>query len=104
MADTDEAPRKVLLEQAAALGLDVDGRWSVETLAEKVSLAQQNKARKEESDFAAAKKVPVRLLKNAFPLADKKVAKGEVVEVPVATAKMWLEAGVAVRADPLPGE
>ena len=101
--DTKEA-HKVLLEQAKALNLDVDGRWSTETLAEKVLEAQESEADRELAEFAAAKKTPVLLRKNAFPIAGQKAWAGQVVEVPIAMAKKWLAEGVAERADPLPGE
>lgn len=103
MADTKEA-HKVLLEQAKALGLDVDGRWSTETLAEKVLEAQEGREAREQREYTEAKKTPVRLLRNAFPVVGTKVLKGEIVEVPIALAKQWLREGVAERADPLPGE
>jgi hypothetical protein len=103
MADTEQA-EKVLLEQAAALDLDVDGRWSVETLAEKVREAQDAKAAAEKAAFAKSKKIPVRLRKNAFPVAGEKALKGSVVEVPVDLARRWIAEGVAERADPFPGE
>jgi hypothetical protein len=101
--DTKEA-HKVLLEQAKVLDLTVDKRWSTETLAEKVLEAQANAAEREQADFAAAKKTPVLLRKNAFPIAGQKAWAGQVVEVPIAMAKKWLAEGVAERADPLPGE
>lgn len=103
MSDTKEA-HKVLLEQAKALGIDVDGRWSTDTLAEKVLEAQEDQEDREQREYAAAKKTPVRLKRNAFPVVGVKAFKGEVVEVPIALAKQWLSEGVAERADPLPGE
>jgi hypothetical protein len=101
--DTKEA-HKVLLEQAHVLNLTVDKRWSTETLAEKVVEAQEAQADREQADFAAAKKTPVLLRKNAFPIAGQKAWAGQVIEVPIAMAKKWLAEGVAERADPLPGE
>lgn len=103
MADTKDA-KKVLLEQAAALELEVDGRWSVETLAEKVLEAQEAKEESEREAIRSAKKIPVLLKRNAFVTADEKHFKGEVVEVPVPMAKEWIRLGVAERADPLPEE
>jgi hypothetical protein len=103
MADTAEAER-VLLEQAAALELEVDGRWSVETLADKVLKAQRAKDAAEKAAYAKAKKVAVRLRKNAFPVTGEKALKGSIVEVPIDLAKRWITEGVADRADPFPGE
>lgn len=101
--DTKEA-HKVLLEQAKVLDLTVDKRWSTETLAEKVLEAQENAAEREQAEFDAAKKTPVLLRKNAFPLAGQKAMAGTVVEVPIAMAKQWIAEGVAERADAFPGE
>lgn len=103
MADTDEA-KKVLLAQARVLGLEVDGRWAVETLAEKVQEAQEASAEDQRKKFAEAKKIPVQLLRDAFPQEDEKHLAGEVIDVPIDMAKAWFASGVAVRADPLPGE
>lgn len=101
--DTKEA-HKVLLEQAKVLDLTVDKLWSTETLAEKVLEAQASAADREQAEFDAAKKTPVLLRKNAFPIAGTKALAGTVIEVPIALAKKWLAEGVADRADPLPGE
>lgn len=101
--DTTEA-HEVLLEQAKVLGLTVDKRWSTVTLAEKVVEAQETAAEREQAEFAAAKKTPVLLRKNAFPIAGQKALAGTVIEVPIAMAKKWLAEGIAERADPLPGE
>lgn len=53
---------------------------------------------------AAAKLAPVKLLRDFWPEEDKRVQSGEVIELPAATARLLIEAGVAERADPLPGE
>lgn len=103
MAD-NLSPEEVLIDQAKALDLKVDNRWSVDTLAEKVLEAQTAKAEAEKAEFGAAKKVPIRLLRDAFPVADEKHLIGEIIEVPVPLAKHWISCGVAERADPFPGE
>lgn len=103
MSDTTDA-KKVLLEQAKALGLDIDRRWSVETLAEKVLEAQEAKDAEEEAAIDQAKKIPVLMKRNGFISGSRKAWKGETVEVPIDMAKAWIKAGVAERADPLPGE
>lgn len=103
MADTEEA-EKVLLGQAAVLGLAVDKRWSVETLALKVSQAQDAKIDADKAAFASTKKVTVLLLRDAFPQADEKHLAGTEVDVPVAMANQWIDAGVARRADKFSSE
>lgn len=99
----DEA-KKVLLGQAAALGLKVDARWSPDTLAERVLEAQEAAKNEQIDDFAKAKKTPVRLLRDAFPVEDEKHLAGEVIDVPIEMAKEWISIGVAERADPMPGD
>jgi hypothetical protein len=98
--DNKEA-RKVLLAQAKVLGMDVDGRWSVERLAEEVQSAQEAAAEAKKAEFAAAKKVPVLLKRAAWPQENERHEIGEVIEVPVEMAKRWISLGVAERADPL---
>lgn len=96
MAETEDA-RKVLLDQAAALNMDVNPEWTVDELAEKVLEAEKAKADADKAKIKnAKKKATVKLLRNAFLVADEKLEKGAVVEVPIDTAKAWIEAGVAV--------
>lgn len=94
--------KKVLLEQAGVLGLSVDKRWSVDTLAEKVLEAQEAATETAKVAFEAARKVPVLLKRDAWPVADERHNAGETIEVPVDMAKAWIAAGVAERADPMP--
>lgn len=102
MADQEnKEAKKVLLEQAAVLKLDVDGRWSVERLAEEVKSAQEALAETKKAEFAAAKKVPVLLKRAAWPQENERHEIGEVIQVPVEMAKRWISLGVAERADPL---
>jgi len=101
MADTTEA-KKVLLEQAKTLGMEVDGRWSVETLAENVLAAQDAAKQAEKDAFEAARKTPVLLLRDAWPVEDERHNAGETIDVPIEVAKKWIAAGVAERADPFP--
>lgn len=54
-----EDQKKDLLAQAKALNIEVDGRWSNETLEEKISEAQQPKGKG---------MFPVKLLKNYVPM------------------------------------
>ena len=99
--DPEEA-RKVLLEQAAALDIEVGGRWSVETLADKVREAQEAKDAADKAKFKATAKTPVFLLRDAFPVTDEKHLAGETIDVPVEMARTWIAAGVARDARPLP--
>lgn len=103
MADTDDAV-KVMIEQAATLGLKIDKRWSPETLAQKIVEAQDALISDEQRAFDAAPKTPVRLKKDAFLITDVRSRAGAVVGVPVEMARYMIDNGVAERADPLPGE
>jgi hypothetical protein len=85
----------VLLDQAEALDLVVDRRWSVETLAEKVLEAQEAKKAADEAAFTKAAKVWVFLLKSAYPVEDKKHFAGETIQVTPEIADKWYVAGVA---------
>jgi hypothetical protein len=87
--------KKVLLGQARALGLEVDGRWSVDTLAEKVAEAQDAKKHAEIVDTKARSSVWVLLLRDGFPVEDEKHLAGETILVTPEIADRWFEAGVA---------
>lgn len=99
--EKNAAAEKVLLEQAAVLGMKVDKRWSVETLAEEVQAEQVRQADAKKAEFAAAKKIPVLLKRAAWPIENERHEIGEVIEVPIEMAKRWITLGVAERADPL---
>ena len=51
-----------------------------------------------------SKTTPVKLLRDYWPEENNRVLAGEVVELPSAEARRLIDAGVAERADPLPGE
>lgn len=91
---TDEA-KKVLLEQAKALDLKVDARWSVDTLAEKVQDAQAEASAKKTAAIKADADTWVFLLRDAFPAEDEKHRAGETIRVPRAMAEYWYENNVA---------
>jgi hypothetical protein len=113
---------ETLKKQAEALGIDVDRRWSDETLQEKINeakskanpapLADQSPAPadpapmpggpKPQAKPTGAKKTPVRLLHDTWFEADVRTPAGKVVDVDVETAKKLIADGKAVRADPLP--
>jgi biopolymer transport protein ExbB/TolQ len=95
MADTIEA-EKVLLEQAKALDLKVDKRWSVDTLAEKVLEAQNEQRDAKAADFHAKADVWVKLLRAAFPVEDERYEIGATVKVTQDMADRWYAAGVAI--------
>lgn len=92
----------VLKEQAKGLNLAIDPEWDIDTLAAKVLDAQEAKALAEKAAYEAQRKTPVLLLRDAWPVADERHNAGEIINVPIDIAKKWFEAGVAVRADPLP--
>lgn len=99
MADKDERDlteaRKVLLEQAKALDIDVDRRWSVDTLAERVQEAQEAQKEAKTRAVKEAADVWVFLLRDAFPVEDEKHVAGETIQVPQKMAEYWYDNGVA---------
>lgn len=97
MADETEA-KKVLLGQARALGVEVDGRWSVDTLAEKVQAAIENK---EEYDNEAVRKASdtwVYAVRDCF-LGTVKQPAGTVFQAPKNLYANWKAVGAARLAD-----
>lgn len=50
------------------------------------------------------KLAPIRLIRDTWVGEDRIVADGSVIEMPAKDARALIEAGVAERADPLPGE
>lgn len=115
-------PTDEQLAKAQAYGVEIDARWSASTLEEKLAEAQQK------ADATAVvvppnvdrdaggpiepiaqsapvnEGVPVLLLRDFWDADGARHSKGEVVNVPTATARALLEAGKGKRADPLPGE
>ena len=83
--------KKTLLRQARELGLEVDKRWSVETLAEKVVEAQMDYAENEAQKVRDASDTWVYLLKGAWPTSEEKHLAGEVIKVPEEMAERWIE-------------
>jgi hypothetical protein len=98
MADDKEA-KKVLLGQAKVLGMEVDGRWSVDTLAEKVLEAQEAKTEAETQAIKDASDTLVFMLRDGFAVEDEKIKTGTTAMVPEWIAKRWYKAGVARPAD-----
>lgn len=52
----------------------------------------------------AVKMAPIRLVRDTWVKEDRIVADGSIIELPAKDARRLIDAGVAVRADPLPGE
>ena len=99
MSDDTKEAKKVLLGQARALGLEVDGRWSVDTLAEKVLEAQEAKTEAETQAIRDASDTWVFMLRDGFAVEDEKIKAGTTAQVPEWIAKRWYKAGVARPAD-----
>jgi hypothetical protein len=95
----DSDPKSVLVAQANSLGLEVDGRWSVDTLAEKVRNAQESASQKQAAAAREAADTWVELLRDAFPVENEKHLTGETIKVRAETAKRWYKARVAIPAD-----
>lgn len=99
MAEDILSPKKVLLGQAATLGLKVDARWSVDTLAEKVLEAQEAKTAAETQAIKDAADTWVFMLRDGFAVEDEKLKTGGTFKVPAYVASRWYKAGVARPAD-----
>jgi hypothetical protein len=100
MADDDgkAEARKVLMGQAKVLGLDVDGRWSVETLAEKVRDAQDGLAAKEQAAVVDAADTWVFPVRDCF-LGTEKQPAGRAFRAPKELYLNWKATGAARMAD-----
>lgn len=87
-----------LKKQAEELGIEVDQRWSDETLQKKIdaNLAMTPKTK--------AKTAPVRLLYDVWDAEGDRQPKGKVVDMPLDQAKVLIKAGKGERADPMPGD
>jgi hypothetical protein len=95
MAETFDSPMKVLKKQAAVLGMDVDGRWSVDTLAEKVAEAQEAKKEADAQAIRDASDTWVVMIRDGFAVEDERLRAGGTFKVPSATADRWFERGLA---------
>jgi hypothetical protein len=91
--------KKFLLGQAGALGMHVDGRWSVDTLAEKVLEAQEAKKAGETQAIKDAADTWVFMIRDGWAVEDEKCAAGGTYKVPAWIAKRWYVAGGARPAD-----
>lgn len=98
MADDILSPRKVLLGQAAALGLKVDARWSVDTLAEKVQEAQESQEERANEAVREAADTWVFCIRDCWLGTDKQKA-GSVIQAPKELYASWKATGAARLAD-----
>lgn len=98
MADDTLSPKKVLLGQAAALGLKVDARWSVDTLAEKVLEAQESHEEREAESIRKAADTWVYCIRDCWLATDKHPA-GSVIKAPRELYGNWKANGAARLAD-----
>lgn len=97
MSETNEA-KKVLLAQAKQLGMDVDRRWSVETLAEKVAEAQETLSDREDEAVKAAADTWVFPLRDCF-LGTEKQPAGRAFMAPKELYANWKATAAARLAD-----
>lgn len=97
MSDNAEA-KKVLLAQARQIGMDVDGRWSIETLAEKVAEAQEALAGREDEAIRAAADTWVFPIRDCF-LGTEKQPAGKAFKAPKELYQNWKATGAARLAD-----
>lgn len=97
MTDNKEA-KKVLLGQAKALELEVDGRWSVETLAEKVMEAQDALAEREAAAVRESADTWVYCIRDCWLATDRHRA-GSVIRAPKELYTNWKATGAARLAD-----
>lgn len=95
--DTEEA-RKVLTGQAKALGMEIDGRWSVDTLAEKVLEAQESLEKRQAQEIQKASDTWVFCIRDCW-LGTEKQPAGSVIKAPKELYNGWKATGAARLAD-----
>lgn len=98
MAEDNKEARKTLMAQAKVLGLDVDGRWSTETLAEKVAEALENKEEADQKAVEDAADTWVYPIRDCFLGTEKKPA-GYAFKAPKELYQNWKANGAARLAD-----
>lgn len=97
MSDFKEE-RKTLLAQARALDMEVDGRWSVDTLAEKVAEAQERAQERQDEEIRKTSDTWVYCHRDCF-LGTEKNAAGTVIRAPKELYLRWKATGAARLAD-----
>lgn len=98
MAQDNKEARKTLLEQARVLGLEVDGRWSTDTLAEKVAEALEDKEEADQKAVEDAADTWVYPIRDCFLGTEKKPA-GGAFKAPKELYQNWKATGAARLAD-----
>lgn len=98
MAQNNKEARKTLLEQARVLGLEVDGRWSTDTLAEKVAEALEDKEEADQKAVEDAADTWVYPIRDCFLGTEKKPA-GGAFKAPKELYQNWKATGAARLAD-----
>jgi hypothetical protein len=97
MSDDREA-KKVLLAQARTLGMDIDGRWSIETLAEKVAEALADAADRADEEIKESADTWVFPIRDCF-LGTEKQPAGKAFKAPKELYQNWKPTGAARLAD-----
>jgi len=97
MSDDKEA-RKTLLGQARTLGLEVDGRWSIETLAEKVQEAIETREDDDNATVRNSSDTWVFPIRDCFLGTEKRPA-GRAFKAPKELYLKWKATGAARLAD-----
>jgi hypothetical protein len=95
---SDLEAKKVLLAQARQLGMDIDGRWSVETLAEKVAEALEGQTERDDEAVKAAADTWIFCIRDCF-LGTEKHRAGSVIQAPKELYTNWKTTGAARLAD-----
>lgn len=86
--------KKTLLAQARQVGLAVDGRWSLETLAEKVQQAIENHAEAEDKAVHEAADTWIYAIRDCF-LGTEKMKAGSVFKAPKELHLNWRATGAS---------
>lgn len=99
MADTDMlSPQQVLEAQARTLGLKIDQRWSVDTLAKRVLQAQERAAAQEQVAVKQSSDTWIFCLRDCF-VGTEKFQAGSVTKAPKELYQRFKETGAARLAD-----
>lgn len=95
---SDKEARKTLMGQAGALGMEVDGRWSIETLAEKVQEAIEGQEAQNNAKVRQSSDTWVFAIRDCF-LGTEKKPSGSVFKAPKELYANWKATGAARLAD-----
>lgn len=95
---SDLEAKKVLLARARQIGLEVDGRWSIDTLAEKVEEALEMREIDQNESILKSSDTWVYPTRDCFLGTEKQLA-GKAFKAPKALYSTWKEAGAARLAD-----